>query len=178
MTIFTQGISKTLLSLALATTITATAFAASSHTGSCNGGHHHHHNPLSRLESKLNLSQDQVAQLKPTFAQMRSEHEAERHQFQARMQAILTPDQLAKMKTEHDHHHHWKDLNLTADQRSQMKAMWEQNKPQMEAEHKQFDSQMMAVLTPAQQAKFTEMKAHWHHHHGHRHGQGHDHQEN
>lgn len=178
MTMFQQGVPKTLLGLALAGVISGAAFAANSahSSGGCQG--HHHHNPLQRLQSQLSLSPQQVAQLKPTFEQMRLEHKADHVQFESQMQAILTPDQLAKMQAEGEHHgHHLRDLNLSSDQRAQLKTMWEKNRPKMAAERQQFESQMMAVLTPEQQLKFAKMQEHWRHHQ-HSDGQGQHAQDN
>ena len=154
---FSKGILKSLLGLALVITIGGAAFAA--HEGK-------NHNPLQRLQSKLNLSADQVAKLQPTFESMKQRHQAQRAQFESKLQAILTPDQLAQwQKSKGEHRRGMKELNLSADQKAQVKAMWAQNGPEKKAQRQQVESQIMAVLTPEQQAKFKTM----HQHHGHRH---------
>jgi Spy/CpxP family protein refolding chaperone len=157
---------KTLLGLALTVTLAGTAFAAE--------GHRQHHDPLERLQAKLHLSEAQVSQLRPTFAEMHKDHKAEHEQFQASLRSILTPEQTAKLDAEaksgeHHHHHH---LNLSADQKAKMKGFWTQGRAQAKAEHEKLQAQMMAVLTPEQQAKLKEMQKS--HHHGHRHHHHHD----
>ena len=157
---FTKGIVKSLLGLALALTIGATAFAA-------DGPGKRNHDPLQRLQSKLNLSADQVAQLKPTFEQMKQKHQAERAQFKSKLQSILTPDQLAKLEANKGEHRRggMKDLNLSDDQKAQMKGLWGQKSPEMKAERERMQAQILAVLTPEQQAKYKEMQQHKGRHH-------------
>jgi len=142
-------------------TLATSAFAAEPGKGS------HTHNPLERMQTKLNLSAEQVSRLQPTFEAAKQRHMAQREAFKAKMDGILTSDQKAaweKSKGEHKRGG-FKALNLTADQKAQMKTYWEQNRSQGQAQRNEMDSQVMAVLTPEQQTKFKEMKSR-HGHHG------------
>jgi hypothetical protein len=162
-----MNVFKALTALALTATLATTAFAAESM-------HHQHRDPLVRLQAKLHLSDSQVSQLRPTFAEMRQDHEANHQQFRAFMHTVLNPQQLAKLDAEpQGEHHHRTDLGLSDSQKAQMKGYWEQHRGEMKAEHQKVDSAMMAVLTPDQQAMLKEMRAHWrHHHHHHNHQDG------
>ena len=126
---------------------------------------HHRGSPLDHLKSSLNLTDAQVAKLQPTFDSLRQKHEAERQAFQDKMKTILTPEQQQKMADARKEHKRggFRDLNLTDDQKAQMKSFWESQrgtkKSNWEAERAQVDSQLQATLTPDQMAKYTEMKA-------------------
>jgi Spy/CpxP family protein refolding chaperone len=126
---------------------------------------HHRGSPLDHLKSSLNLTDDQVAKLQPTFDSMRQKHQAERQAFEAKMKTILTPEQQQKMAEARKEHKRggFRDLNLTEDQKAQMKAFWESQrgtkKANWEAERAQVDSQLQATLTPEQMTKYNEMKA-------------------
>jgi len=124
-------------------------------------GGHHRGSPLEHLKSKLNLTDDQVARLQPTFDQMKQRHAAERQQFQAKMKSILTPEQQQKMADARQEHKRggFRDLNLSDDQKAQMKTFWESQRGTMTQDRSQIDSQLQAVLTPDQLTKFNEMKA-------------------
>ena len=151
---------KTLLGLALTVTLAGSAFAAE-------GAPRQHHDPLERLQAKLKLSDTQVSQLRPTFAEMRQDHKAEHDRFRANFRSILTPDQLAKLDAQpKEGHHHHMHLKLTDAQKAKLQAFRQAERPAMKAEHEKIKAQMMAVLTPDQQAKLKEMRHH-HHHHGH-----------
>ena len=135
-------------------------------------GQHQRGNPLERLQSKLNLSPEQVEQLKPTFESMQQRHQAQREKMKAQFASILTPEQRAKMESDKGsgkgHRGHFKDLNLTDAQKAQMKSFWESQRGQMKQDRTAIDSQMEATLTPEQLTKYQEMKSHWgkRHHHG------------
>lgn len=96
---------------------------------------------------KLGLTDAQKAQIK----QIRSA-------TRAKFEAILTPDQLAKFKAEHQAGQHKRggmskdSLNLTDAQKAQMHELW-----------KSQESQIEAVLTPEQLAQFKQLRqAHRH----------------
>lgn len=133
------------------------------------GGHHRRGgSPLEHLKSTLDLTDDQVAKLQPTFDQMKARHESQRQAFEAKMKTILTPEQQQKMadaRKEHKRGGGFRDLNLTDDQKAQMKTFWESQKGTMTQDRSQIDAQMQATLTPDQLAKYNEMKAkmkeHW-----------------
>ncbi len=126
---------------------------------------HDRGSPLEHLKSSLNLSEDQVARLQPTFDSIRKKHQADRQAFEARMKTILTPEQQQKMAEARKERKRGglRDLNLTDDQKAQMKSFWqsqrEGKKAAWEAERSQIDSQLQATLTPEQMTKYTEMKA-------------------
>ena len=126
---------------------------------------HHRGSPLDHLKSSLNLSDDQVARLQPTFDSIRQKHQADRQAFEARMKTILTPEQQQKMADARKEHKRggFRDLDLTDDQKAQMKSFWESKRGDMkgkfEAERAQIDSQLQATLTPEQMTKYNEMKA-------------------
>ena len=150
-----KGIFKPLLGIALAAILAGTGFAAE---GRAN------HDPLQRMQTSLNLSPDQVSALQPAFTQMKQQRQSEHQAFKGKLQAVLTPDQFAQWqqaKGAGRNHHGLKELNLSADQKAQLKDYRMSMKPQIKAERDQFRSQLMAVLTPDQQAKLKSM------HHGH-----------
>lgn len=126
---------------------------------------HHRGSPLDHLKSSLNLTDDQVAKLQPTFDSMRQKHQAERQAFESKMKTILTPEQQQKMAEARKEHKRggFRDLNLSDDQKAQMKAFWESQRgakrANWEAERAQIDSQLQATLTPEQMTKYNEMKA-------------------
>jgi Spy/CpxP family protein refolding chaperone len=160
MQIFNRILAKTLMGLALTAAIAGTAFAAES-------THREHRDPLARLQAKLNLNDDQVSQLRPTFDAMREERKSERGQFRAELQSVLTADQLARLDAEHQQgeRHGMRDLGLSPDQQQQLKSYWAQARPQMRTERHQMTAQIMAVLTPDQQARYKAMLRHWRNHH-------------
>ncbi|MBS2033646.1 hypothetical protein JST97_01590 [bacterium] len=126
---------------------------------------HHRGSPLDRLKSSLNLTDDQVARLKPTFDSIRQKHETQRQAFEARMNQILTPDQQQKLAEARKEHKRggFRELDLSDDQKAQMKSFWESQRGNMkgnfEAERSQIDSQLQATLTPEQMQKYNDMKA-------------------
>ena len=126
---------------------------------------HHRGSPLDHLKSKLNLTDDQVARLKPTFDSIKQKHDAQRQAFEAKMKEILTPEQQQQMAAARQEHKRggFRELNLTDDQKAQMKTFWESQRGNMksnfEAERGQIDSQLQATLTPDQMTKYNEIKA-------------------
>ena len=126
------------------------------HGGGQRGG-----SPLERMKSTLNLTDDQVAKLQPTFDQIKSRHESQRQAMEAKMKTILTPEQQQKMADARAEHKRggFRDLNLSDDQKAQMKAFWESQKGTMTQDRSQIDAQMQATLTPDQLTKYNEMKA-------------------
>ena len=122
-------------------------------------GHHRGGNPLDRLQSQLSLTPEQVQRLQPTFEAMKQKHQAQRDQMKSKLNALLTPEQRAKMEASGEHRRGgMRDLNLSDEQKAGMKSFWESNKAQMQQERAQIDAQMQATLTPEQLAKFQEMK--------------------
>lgn len=143
------------------------ALAVQAEGGQHRGGGHRWGSPLERMKSTLNLSEDQVARLQPTFDQMKAKHQSQRQAFKAKMQSILTPEQQQKMAEARQEHKRggWHDLNLSEDQKAQMKTLWESQKGTMTEDRSQIEAQLQATLTPEQLTKYNEMKAqrkeHW-----------------
>ncbi len=139
----------------LALTVIATPFAVQAQTGSPSPQPHkewHKNGPY----KSLNLTPDQKAQIKTI-------HESTRSQIQA----VLTPAQQAQLKAErakhkaeHQQGQHqggerkkggmFGSLNLSADQKAQIKQIRESEKQQVQA-----------VLTPDQQAKMKKIREEW-----------------
>jgi Spy/CpxP family protein refolding chaperone len=123
-----------------------------------------------KMQTQLNLTPSQQQQLQPIFQAQRDAHQQWREQHKAQFANILTAEQRAQMEAMKGQKGKrtrmgWKSLNLSDDQKAQMKALRESNRPQMKASREQFRSQVMAVLTPEQQTKWEEMKknhkGHW-----------------
>ena len=57
------------------------------------------------MQTSLNLSPDQVSALQPAFTQMKQQRQSEHEAFKGKLQAVLTPDQQAKLKSMHHGHH-------------------------------------------------------------------------
>jgi Spy/CpxP family protein refolding chaperone len=138
------------------------------------------------------LRDDQSLSKEDRMAKMRALRQAEKTQ----MDAILTPEQQQKMKAMRENHkggpgmgmgreggmggmnpaeHLAKALNLTTDQQTKVKAIFQQNEQQMRAIHddqslspedrrakmeqlhESIKSQVNGVLTPEQQQKFAQL---------------------
>ncbi|MDE3183577.1 MAG: hypothetical protein KGM16_09180 [Bacteroidota bacterium] len=159
-----------------------------------------HHFQKGKMMQDLNLTEDQKTQLKSMREQMKQQHSAIqndasltadqkkekmkslRQSQMQKMNAILTPDQQAKMRAFREQrgknqrmqkgHQMMNDqLGLTTDQKNQMKALHEsmqqqrnaiqndaglsadQKKEKMKALHKDQMGKVNAILTPDQQAK-------------------------
>lgn len=132
---------------------------------------------LERMKQTLQLTDQQVSQLQPLFAQQMEQHKARFQQMRTQMDSVLTAEQKTKleaMKAE------WKEnrgkgprergqrgdfaarLGLTQDQQDKLKAMREQGKQEMQAEREAFKSKLAQVLTPEQLTKLEEMKKNHH----------------
>jgi Spy/CpxP family protein refolding chaperone len=150
---------------------------------------HHRHNMLARMKKQLNLSQDQVNQLKPILAAQRDARKQQHEAFAQQFRGILTPEQQAKldqMKAQREayrqnkdwegarksHHNGFASLNLTDAQKAQVKQIREQMRPQMQANREQFRSQVEGVLNADQKAKFEQMLAQRQQQHGRHHRGG------
>src|ERR1041384_3923423 len=166
-----------------------------------------------RMFQGLNLTEDQRAKVQTIFQGERSQVEAlrsntalteeqrkqqlrELHQSNhQKLLAVLTPEQQAQMKQMHgqDKGRHsafkggrgFQALNLTAEQKSQMKPIFESSRQQMQAlrsdttltpqqKHEKMQqirqnqmTQMKSILTPEQQQQLQQMRGH----RGHRFGE-------
>ena len=118
---------------------------------------------LERLEARLKLSPEQVELLRPTFESVKERHQSQRAAFQAHLRSILTPEQLAKMEESKDERGRGglRNLDLSQEQRGQLKSYWDSQRSTMEQDRAQIDSQLQATLTPEQLAQYQEMKAKW-----------------
>lgn len=116
-------------------------------------GHRHNHDPLARLQSKLGLSEAQLAQLRPAFQPMKQRHEA----FKQHFRALLTPEQLVSLEQNKGGMRH---LQLSDEQKAQMKSYWQSQRESMKQERQQIDAQIQATLTPEQLTKYQQMKSH------------------
>lgn len=128
-----------------------------------------------RVVTKLSLTPDQQTQLQPIFQARQQQMKANREAGRSQFLALLTPDQQATMKKnqeaaraartaheKYDRKSGWKALNLTADQKAQMKNFRQQNRAKMEAQKKQYVAQVEAVLNDTQKTTFEQMMAHQH----------------
>lgn len=130
-------------------------------------GRHHRGTPLERLQTRLELSEEQVEKLKPAFEAMKAQHQAARE----RMMAILTPEQKEQLKNG-EGRHRWRDLNLSEEQKAQMKANWQSNRDLRKRQREELEQKLEATLTPEQMEKFEEMKNQWKERHQRRHREG------
>lgn len=159
----------------------ATMFFASPVAAEPGQGKGRHGDPQQRMERRLDkmtqeldLSADQAERIRQLFDAQRQTRQDKKGQFKS----ILTDAQLAQLEQHRaemkekrkanrgertgerkGRRGHFKDvmasLNLTEDQKAQMKAMREQAK----AEREQFQAELKSVLTPDQQARFEALKA-------------------
>ncbi|MBT9582516.1 hypothetical protein IV102_04145 [bacterium] len=117
---------------------------------------------MERLEARLNLSPEQVELLRPTFESMKECHESRRAAFQAHLSSILTPEQLTRLEESKGENGRsgLGNLDLSQEQRDQLRSYWNSRRSTMEQDRAQIDSQLQATLTPEQLAQYQEMKAH------------------
>ncbi len=116
-------------------------------------GHRHHHDPLARLQSKLGLSEEQMARLRPAFQPMKQRHEA----FKQHFRSLLTPEQLASLE---QNKKGMRQLQLSDEQKTKMKDYWQSQREAMKQERQQIDAQIQATLTPEQRTQYEQMKSH------------------
>lgn len=113
-----------------------------------------------KMWQELNLSEQQKQQMKTLMESQREAFKANREQWQS----ILTSEQKAKLQTLKEQRKANKgegsrgqflgELNLSDEQKAQMKAMREAGKQKREA----FHQQMMSILTPEQREKMKAIK--------------------
>ena len=143
-------------------------------------GHHHRgkHGAkmMEKMSSELNLTSEQQAQIKTIF----ESHKDNFKQLREQMKSTFTEEQRQAMKEARKNRRGAKDgrpskeeraqkmaeLGISEGQRAQMQSL----RQQMKQEREQIKTEIMAVLTPDQQAKFEEMKAQRKRHHKGRHG--------
>lgn len=169
-------LTKALLTVAAAGILSFGAFAE--------GGRGQHGRGLERMQQTLNLSEAQMAQLRPIFEAQKAQRQQAREQMKARFESILTAEQKAQLQTyKAERQARSKEgnqgfrrgeggplarLNLSADQKAQFKALRESLKPQRQAERQRFQQQLAQILTPEQKARLEALKSE---HQGRRRGQ-------
>src|SRR5262249_44680806 len=79
----------------------------------------------------------------------------------------VAPDLLAHSKDFKEHRQEWQErrlermseeLNLTADQKAKIKALFDDQRAKMKALHEETRTKMMALLTPDQKAKLEKLR--------------------
>lgn len=165
MTLKPQSFAITLAGVGLV----ATLFFGGAATAAPGGGPGHrgganHAQRMEKMQAELGLTPDQVTRIKAikesSKGEMKTLHEQMRNTF--------TPEQQAQMKswredrkaggerlTREQRQEKWAQLGLSEGQQAQLKSYREQMKSKRENVH----SQIMAVLTPDQQAKMEAKKA-------------------
>ncbi|WP_299871390.1 hypothetical protein [uncultured Cocleimonas sp.] len=133
------------------------------------GGHHKHHRGFKKVFAQLNLTDAQKTQLKELRNQKRDGN-LTRESFKSEMAGILTAEQNAKleqikaqrgerkqgrkMKREQ-----MKSLNLTAEQKTQMKDARKELREELRSQRKEaMTAKMKTILTAEQFAKFETFK--------------------
>lgn len=144
--------------LALSVSVVSGAFAEGEKA--CDKGKHHNkHEKMKKVwAEKLNLSEEQQAQMEAVHEEFRAEHKAEFDAMKAKWQEYK--DMKANGASEED----------LAAKKASIKAEF----AGMKEDKKALKEKMKAILTPEQQAKAEEMKAEWKKKHGEkRHKRGH-----
>jgi periplasmic protein CpxP/Spy len=153
---------KIVVALALAATVFAALPAAAEGR---RGDRFSPEKMVQRMQTKLDLSEAQTAQMKAIF----ESHQGEFQRIKEAMKGTLTDAQRQALKearesrkgselgrpSPEERKNMMAELGVSEGQRAQMKALREQMKSEREA----IKSEMQAVLTPEQQAKLAEMKA-------------------
>ena len=113
----------------------------------------HRGKKLEKMQQRLNLTQDQVEQLRPLFEQAQERRKAAREAFRA----TLTPEQQAQLEglKGKERRRAMKSLQLTPEQQQQRQAMKEQRKANRQA----MKEQIQSVLTPEQQQLWQQHRA-------------------
>lgn len=122
-----------------------------------------------RLAQQLNLTDQQKQQLEPIMTAFRDKMQAHRQNMHNRFESVLTAEQRAQLEQMKAERGQGKGprrggpggpfaaLNLTDEQKTQMKSLREQGRTEMQAEFEQMRAQVNAVLTPEQQAQLQQI---------------------
>lgn len=108
------------------------------------------------------LNQQQMARLEAMKAE-REQHRGEHRQWQGRKDG-------EQGEMHHHGHHHGgldrmaRELNLTQEQKAQLQAYMESQRPHLKAEREAMIAQVRNVLTPEQRAQMDQMRQQHHHH--------------
>lgn len=157
---------RTLLSLLVVALLATTAAFAEKNADGGNKGKR-----FEKIAQELSLTPEQQSQIQAIFqshrAAMRAKHEA----FETYLRSILTPEQIAildRAKAERKDGQGpghggrkaiFKDLNLSEEQKSKLKAYRQENMPAMKADREKLQAEIAQVLTPEQKAKWEQMKS-------------------
>ncbi|GAA0406722.1 hypothetical protein GCM10009133_14180 [Cocleimonas flava] len=133
------------------------------------GGHHKHHRGFKKVFAQLDLTDAQKTQLKDLRKQKR-DGSLTRESFKSEMAGILTAEQNAKLeqiKAQRGEHkqgrkmkrEQMKSLNLTAEQKTQLRDARKALKEEMRSQRKEaMTAKMKSILTAEQYAKFETFK--------------------
>lgn len=168
MTLKISGFKNLFLSLTLAASVLmALPAAADGHRH--RGGKHSPEQRLNRMQSKLDLSDEQMIQMKAIFESHKSEFE----RIKSEMKNTFTDDQRQALKEARKNRKRDKSakrerpspeerskrmakLGISEGQQAQLRSL----RQQMKSERELIKQEMQAVLTPEQQTKMEEMKKH------------------
>ena len=159
----TNGFKKLLISLTLAVSVLL-AMPAAAEGRKCKRGQCSPEERVSRMQSKLNLTDQQAAQVKAIF----ESHQGQFERIKQEMQNTFTEDQRQAMKearkarkgnkqarpSKEERAQRFAEMGISEGQMAQMKSL----KKQMREERKLIHEELRSVLTPEQQATFDERK--------------------
>jgi hypothetical protein len=128
---------------------------------------------LARLTARLELTPDQVPQVKALLEQEEAQKKALMESFMTKMKAVMTPEQRARMeqlrserenarkeaaREDHDRApaHPRPDFGFTPQQQIQMESLHLQQIHLMKADQETFLARMSAILTPLQERAFEQ----------------------
>lgn len=132
---------------------------------------------MERLKTELGLTDDQCSQMKALFNERREARKEKMEATQKQIKAILTPEQQktwddkiseiksngagkGSMKGGGGPGQMLRDLNLSDDQKSQVKSIMSAQRSTMQAQREEMDKKLQTILTPDQYQSFTsKMKA-------------------
>ncbi len=139
------------------------------HRGKARDGQHHAQR-IEKLKSELGLTEDQSTRIKAIM----EANQSDMKQLHEQMRGVYTADQQAQMKSwrenrkagerpsKEDKKAKWEALGVTDAQKEQLKTYREQ----MKSKRENVKTQIAAVLTPDQQAKWEAKKAEFRGKHG------------
>ena len=125
---------------------------------------------IERMTDRLDLSDDQQAQIRTIFDEQRQQRRTQRQAMRERIDAVLTPEQLA-LRDQHMDERQTRRLDrmaerleLTAEQQDAMAALLQEKRADPNLDPGQMRVRMAEILDEAQLARLDDMR--------HRHGGG------
>lgn len=127
-----------------------------------------------RIQQRLNLTPDQASRLKPIYDRYVQQREADVQANRDKVRSVLTPEQQAQLDQAKAQRKaarasgqtmergKFPRLNLTDEQKAQLKALRQSSMEQAKSERQQFLAQAGAVLNAEQTAQLTRMMSHRH----------------